>query len=158
MPSSSLLVEMQCAVKSSTWCIHTLHLAISQSVGVSGLIGLGVKEVFAAIDEARTEYMQDYYPELQRLKKKKEAEERQRQEAELARLVRDRAEGEEVPIATSTERTRRSRGQGVELRLHGDEDSEDSDDEGGVGERMEGESESASFQNFLKHQDKRATT
>ena len=31
---------------------------LSQSVGVSGLIGLGVKEVFAAIDEARTEYMQ----------------------------------------------------------------------------------------------------
>ena len=72
--------------------------------------------------------------------------------------MRDRVEGEEVPIATSTERTRRSRGQGVELRLHGDEDSEDSDDEGGVGERMEGESEFASFQNFLKHQDKRDTT
>ena len=33
-------------------------MCMSQSVGVSGLIGLGMKEVFTAIDEARTEYMQ----------------------------------------------------------------------------------------------------
>lgn len=87
-----------------------------------------------------------------------EAEERRRQEADLARLLQDRGEGEEVPLVTSTERSQRSRGQRVELRLPGDQESGDSDDDVAPEEMEEGETDAVSFQNFLKHQEKRDTT
>ena len=53
------LCNAMCGIK-----FHVVHSHFascykpSQSVGVSGLVGLGVAEIFAAIDEARTEYMQ----------------------------------------------------------------------------------------------------
>ena len=57
----SLSLSVQCNVRYKFHVVHS-HFAScykpSQSVGVSGLVGLGVAEIFAAIDEARTEYMQ----------------------------------------------------------------------------------------------------
>ena len=44
-------------------------------MGVSSLTGTGLDEFFQAVNVARTEYIKDYLPQMEKLKKKKEDEE-----------------------------------------------------------------------------------
>ena len=59
------------------------------SVGVSAVTGEGMDEFFAAVQVCRTEYDEEYLPELERRKTEKDALEVRRREEDLARLRED---------------------------------------------------------------------
>ena len=59
-------------------CCIVCHDCVQQTVGVSSVLGHGIDEFFKKIDTCTLEYVKEYLPHLEKLKKQKE-------EAELAR-------------------------------------------------------------------------
>ena len=47
-------------------------------MGVSALLGLGFEELVSAVNVAREEYLNEYYPEMEKLKLKKQQKELKR--------------------------------------------------------------------------------
>lgn len=62
------------------------HLSV---VGVSAMTGDGVEEFFAAIEEKREEFEQDYKPELERRRKLAEEQKAEVKEQEVNRMMKD---------------------------------------------------------------------
>ncbi|CAH2245271.1 GPN-loop GTPase 1 isoform X2 [Pelobates cultripes] len=58
-------------------------------VGVSAVTGAGMEDFFAKVAEAAEEYMREYRPEYERLRRAAEEEKRQEQQEQLDRLHRD---------------------------------------------------------------------
>lgn len=60
-----------------------------RAVGVSAMTGQGMKEFFAAVDDAHKEYNTDYKPELERVRAEREAKAEAAKDANLERMLRD---------------------------------------------------------------------
>jgi len=78
-----------------------------RAVGVSAMTGAGMKEFFAAVEDARKEYESDYKPELERVAKERADKKEADKQEQLARLMRDM----QTPGASSS-RSPLSRGAG----------------------------------------------
>ena len=65
-----------------------------RTVGVSAATGQGMDEFFAAVEEAKGEYFESYYPDLVAKREKLQQDEADRQAAALERLRIDRTEDE----------------------------------------------------------------
>ena len=56
---------------------------------VSSMTGEGIDDFFAAVEEKRKEFEQDYRPELERKQKEREKERKEKKEVELTKVMRD---------------------------------------------------------------------
>lgn len=119
------------------------------TVGVSAVLGTGLMEFFAAIEDARNEYDTHYRPEMERLKREKALSEDTEKKEQLERLKHDLGKGKEVPLAAGITIGGPCK---PELGMGGEgEDSDDLDEQG----EMEDEEElleADSFQRFLQRQ------
>jgi hypothetical protein len=100
--SSTSLYYQQESSHSANLC-RSLSLALDSfyeiisTVGVSSLLGTGIDDFLKMVDAGRNEYLTDYLPELEKLRKKKEDEELARQEEQLRKLHLDRAKDTSIP-------------------------------------------------------------
>ncbi|XP_062501715.1 GPN-loop GTPase 1-like [Corticium candelabrum] len=118
-----------------------------RTVGVSAVLGTGLKEFFAAVDDARREYEMHYKPEMERLKREKALLEEGKKKEQLERLQRDLGKGKEVRVATGITIGGSSK---PELGMGGgDDDSDDRETQEEIDEELP---ESDSFQRFLQRQ------
>lgn len=60
-----------------------------QAVGLSSVTGQGMDSFLSAVSEARQEYMDEYRPELEKMRALKKSKQEDRKKAELKRMMRD---------------------------------------------------------------------
>ena len=70
-----------------------------RTVGVSAVLGTGMVEFFAALEDARNEYETLYRPEMERLKREKAMAEDAEKKEQLEKLRQDLGKGKEVQLA-----------------------------------------------------------
>lgn len=69
-----------------------------KSVGVSSLLGLGIEEFFTAVEDARKEYLREFLPELERIRKEENDAAVAKREAQLKQLQKDLQKGDTIPL------------------------------------------------------------
>ncbi|CEJ92739.1 Putative XPA-binding protein [[Torrubiella] hemipterigena] len=67
------------------------HLSM---VAVSSRLGTGIDDFFAAVEEKKQEFMQDYLPELERRREEREANKKQARDKELDKMMQGMSVGE----------------------------------------------------------------
>ncbi|KAL9932183.1 hypothetical protein V8E36_008955 [Tilletia maclaganii] len=72
-----------------------------RSVGVSSTTGEGIDDFLRALQEARTEYLADYRPELERIAAEKEVKAEKEKKRQLDQLMRDMALGKQDGAASA---------------------------------------------------------
>ncbi|XP_041349740.1 GPN-loop GTPase 1-like [Gigantopelta aegis] len=125
-----------------------------KAVGVSAVTGEGVTEFFQKVDEATTEYENEYKPQYEKLKLEKEKEFEQQKKDQMEKVKKDIKAGDAGTLKDELLQMQPSR-----MVIMPGQEEEDSDDEfvGTTGPEMDEDElrEAASFRQFLENQKKK---
>ncbi|XP_067929560.1 GPN-loop GTPase 1-like [Watersipora subatra] len=127
-----------------------------KSVGVSARAGLGIPEFFEAVDQLRQEYITEYRPEIERLRKQRAQKEEEERSENLERLKKDLSSGDgpEVKLtAGGPESSIKVKHRDTGMVISPGDDESDSDEQPEMDEEEEAERlEFESFKKFLASQ------
>jgi hypothetical protein len=96
------------------------HLSM---VGVSSRLGTGMDEFFAAVEDKRKEFLEDYLPELQRRRAEREAAKKDARDKELDKMMKGMSVGPEASKPAEED-------DGIEVPSDIDSDDDGADDTG----------------------------